>query len=56
MADAVRVDIPVGVARDTLRAIRGLTAAEPLIYLPSHDPESAARLAAGQAVSLAHAA
>lgn len=33
------------VARATLRAIRHLAADRPTVYLPTHDPESAARLA-----------
>jgi glyoxylase-like metal-dependent hydrolase (beta-lactamase superfamily II) len=32
------------VARDTLRRIRALAEIEPLVYLPSHDPDSARRL------------
>jgi len=35
----------VGTAVDTLRRIREMTASRPTVYLPSHDPESAARLA-----------
>src|SRR5262245_25051944 len=33
------------VAKDTIEKIRRLAAQEPLVYLPSHDPESASRLA-----------
>lgn len=32
------------VAAETLRRIRSLAAERPLVYLPSHDPESARRL------------
>jgi N-acyl homoserine lactone hydrolase len=35
------------VARQTLARIRALARERPLVYLPSHDPESAARLADG---------
>jgi N-acyl homoserine lactone hydrolase len=37
-------------ARDTLARIRELARQEPLVYLPSHDPASAARLRAKQPV------
>ena len=32
-------------ARATLAKLRGLAASRPAVYLPTHDPESAARLA-----------
>jgi glyoxylase-like metal-dependent hydrolase (beta-lactamase superfamily II) len=35
-------------ARDTLRRIRRLAEREPVVYLPSHDPEAEHRLAARQ--------
>lgn len=38
------------VARTTLRAIRHLARDRPTIYLPTHDPESAARLSHGRLV------
>lgn len=38
------------IARDTLGRIRSLAAERPLVYLPSHDPESARRLAESSAV------
>lgn len=41
--DGVSVD--EAAARATLRALRQLAAAGPAVYLPTHDPESAARLA-----------
>jgi N-acyl homoserine lactone hydrolase len=37
-------------ARETLRRIRELARERPLVYLPSHDPEAAARLDARQTV------
>jgi N-acyl homoserine lactone hydrolase len=37
-------------ARETLRRIRELSRERPLVYLPSHDPEAAARLGARQTV------
>ncbi|MEM1117914.1 MAG: N-acyl homoserine lactonase family protein [Bacteroidota bacterium] len=50
--EAVAVEgVPDGVApdaemaRETLRKIQALAEAEPVVYLPAHDPESAARLA-----------
>jgi glyoxylase-like metal-dependent hydrolase (beta-lactamase superfamily II) len=42
LADGVTND--EATARDTLRRIRRLTEAEPTVYLPSHDPDSARRL------------
>lgn len=36
----------VGVAAQTLARIQGLASGTPLVYLPTHDPESAARCAA----------
>lgn len=41
----------VGTAADTLRRIREMTASRPTVYLPSHDPESANRLAQRTALS-----
>jgi glyoxylase-like metal-dependent hydrolase (beta-lactamase superfamily II) len=38
-------------ARDTLRRIREFAAQESVVYLPTHDPESAARLETKQVVS-----
>lgn len=38
------------VARDTLRRIRLFAEQEPLVYLPTHDPESATRLALRQTI------
>jgi glyoxylase-like metal-dependent hydrolase (beta-lactamase superfamily II) len=38
------------VSRATLMRIRDLARGRPLVYLPSHDPESEARLAAGTAL------
>ena len=37
-------------ARDTLRRIRALARQEPLVYLPTHDPEAAKRLLTTQTV------
>jgi len=39
-------------ARDTLKRIRTLGADAPLIYLPSHDPESATRLAQSNSLTV----
>jgi glyoxylase-like metal-dependent hydrolase (beta-lactamase superfamily II) len=38
-------------SRDTLARIRELVAQRPTVYLPTHDPESVARLAAEQTVA-----
>jgi glyoxylase-like metal-dependent hydrolase (beta-lactamase superfamily II) len=38
--------------RDTLRRIRDLAAQEPLVYLPTHDPESHTRLERQQVVAI----
>ena len=40
-------------AAETLRRIRRLAASRPLVYLPSHDPEAAARLAGRRPVDAA---
>jgi glyoxylase-like metal-dependent hydrolase (beta-lactamase superfamily II) len=39
------------VARQTMARIRELARERPLVYLPSHDPESAERLAAGRTLA-----
>jgi glyoxylase-like metal-dependent hydrolase (beta-lactamase superfamily II) len=39
-------------AKETLRWIRALASERPLVYLPSHDPESASRLETRQIVTL----
>ena len=44
------VTIDVRAARETLDRIRELTRERPVVYLPSHDPESAERLKARQTV------
>lgn len=51
--EAIAVDgVPDGiapdaeVARETLRKVHALAEAEPVVFLPAHDPESEARLAA----------
>jgi glyoxylase-like metal-dependent hydrolase (beta-lactamase superfamily II) len=41
-------------ARDTLARIQQLTAERPTVYLPTHDPDSAARLERGQATPQAY--
>jgi glyoxylase-like metal-dependent hydrolase (beta-lactamase superfamily II) len=49
--DLLREDVVDGVspdetvARQTMARIRGLAAERPIVYLPSHDPASAERLA-----------
>ena len=49
VADGVTGD--VATARRTMALVRELAAAEPLVYLPSHDPQAVARLEARQAVA-----
>lgn len=44
------------VARDTHARILGLAQERPLVYLPSHDPEAAARLAGSATLEVARAA
>jgi glyoxylase-like metal-dependent hydrolase (beta-lactamase superfamily II) len=48
--DGVAPDEPA--ARETLRRIRELARERPVVYLPTHDPESADRLEARQLVTL----
>ena len=43
------------VARRTLRTIRDFVTSRPTVYLPSHDPDSAERLAARETVPLSPA-
>lgn len=49
-ADGVSPDPTI--ARATLATVRAYAAARPLVYLPSHDPDSPARLAAGAVVQI----
>ena len=51
VADGVTTD--VAGARRTMALVRGLAAAEPVVYLPSHDPQAVARLQERRAVTAA---